>query len=78
MRKCEVCGQETAVGLAVLAGEDGPRTFDTFECAIVALAPRCAHCGCRYIRHPVRAAGAAFCSKACAQYAGVRRLPARA
>jgi hypothetical protein len=30
-------------------------TFDSFECAIQALAPTCEHCGCRILGHGVEA-----------------------
>jgi hypothetical protein len=33
-------------------------TFDSFECAIQALAPTCEHCGCRILGHGVEAHGA--------------------
>ena len=36
-------------------------TFDSFECAINAMAPRCAHCDCRVIGHGVEAAGKIYC-----------------
>ena len=35
----------------VVAGS--AHTFDSFECAIHLLAPRCAHCGCAVIGHGV-------------------------
>ncbi len=47
---CEVCGNGYDKAFEVLAS--GRRhVFDSFECAIQALAPRCAHCGCRVIGH---------------------------
>ena len=36
-------------------------TFDSFECAIHALAPTCAHCKCRVIGHGVEVSGHIFC-----------------
>lgn len=56
MAQCEVCGNEydKAVEI-VIAGRH--HLFDSFECAIHALAPRCAHCGCRIIGHGVEAGG---------------------
>ena len=35
--------------------------FDSFECAIHAIAPRCAHCGCAIIGHGHEAGGSIFC-----------------
>ncbi len=48
--------------------------FDSFECAIHALAPRCAHCGCAIIGHGVEAQGAIFCCAHCAVQRGVEGL----
>jgi hypothetical protein len=45
-------------------------TFDSFECAITALAPTCAHCGCRVIGHGVEiGTGEIFCCAHCADHA---------
>lgn len=47
-------------------------TFDSFECALHAMAPTCEHCACRIIRHGVEAPdGRYFCCAHCAQIAGV-------
>jgi hypothetical protein len=47
-------------------------TFDSFECALHALAPLCGHCGCRIIGHGVEAPdGRYFCCARCAEMAGV-------
>jgi hypothetical protein len=54
MAKCEVCGNDYDKSFTVTkAGES--HTFDSFECAIHALAPHCAHCDCRIIGHGVEA-----------------------
>jgi hypothetical protein len=53
-------------------------TFDSFECAIHALAPRCAHCDCRIIGHGVEAKGKIFCCAHCAKHEGVKGLQDRA
>ena len=45
-------------------------TFDSFECAIQAMAPTCAHCGCKIVGHGVEAAGKMFCCAHCAQHQG--------
>jgi len=46
-------------------------TFDSFECAIEKLAPRCAHCTCRIIGHGVDddATGKIYCCEHCAHHA---------
>ena len=41
--------------------------FDSFECAITALAPRCTHCECRIIGHGVETDGSYFCCEHCAR-----------
>jgi phage terminase large subunit GpA-like protein len=46
-------------------------TFDSFECAIHALAPQCAHCRCKIIGHGVEARGTMYCSAHCARESGV-------
>jgi len=40
--------------------------FDSFECAIEALAPRCTHCHCRVIGHGVERRGSIYCCRHCA------------
>jgi hypothetical protein len=50
---CEVCGNQYDKCFEVQ--RDGEtHVFDSFECAIHALAPTCAHCGCRIIGHGMR------------------------
>ena len=41
--------------------------FDCFECAIHALAPTCAECGCRVIGHGVELNHNVYCSMHCAR-----------
>ena len=52
--------------------------FDSFECAIHALAPSCAHCGCKVIGHGAEAAGKIYCCAHCANQAGAPALKDRA
>lgn len=40
-------------------------TFDSFECAIQALAPICAHCTCKIIGHGVEENEIIFCCDHC-------------
>ena len=44
--KCDVCGNDYDKSFTVTQG-GRTRTFDSFECAIHALAPACAHCAKR-------------------------------
>jgi Rieske Fe-S protein len=77
MATCEVCGNDYDKSFEVV--KDGvAHTFDSFECAIHALAPTCEHCGCRVIGHGVEANGSIFCCAHCAAEAGVSGLTDRA
>jgi hypothetical protein len=70
MATCEVCGNDYDKSFeVVLQGES--HTFDSFECAIHALAPRCEHCQCRIIGHGVESDGAMYCCAHCAEHSGV-------
>jgi hypothetical protein len=74
---CEVCGNEYDKTMDVIVGGEA-HVFDSFECAIHALAPPCAQCGCRIIGHGVEAAGAFYCCAHCAHEAGVTSISDRA
>jgi hypothetical protein len=77
MAQCEVCGNEYDKSFrVVMSGRE--RTFDSFECAIQALAPTCAHCRCRVIGHGVEHRGTIYCCAHCATASGVRELVDRA
>ena len=77
MAACEVCGNEYDKTLAIhFDGE--VHTFDSFECAIHALAPRCVHCGCRIVGHGVESDGEIFCCAHCARHSGVMAVRDRA
>ncbi|PYL40762.1 MAG: hypothetical protein DMF34_00335 [Verrucomicrobia bacterium] len=52
-------------------------TFDSFECAIHALAPVCPHCDCRVIGHGVEQNGKIFCCVNCARAGGKTDLKDR-
>lgn len=67
MDTCDTCGNEYDRSFdVVMAGET--HTFDSFECAIHALAPRCAQCGCRVLGHGTEdASGEIFCCSHCAE-----------
>jgi hypothetical protein len=70
MGRCAVCGNDYDKSFDILSR--GKRsTFDCFECAIEALAPRCKSCGCRIIGHGVESSGAFFCCAHCAHAAGL-------
>jgi hypothetical protein len=76
MGRCDLCGNEYDKSFDVtMAGET--RTFDSFECAIESLAPRCNHCGCRIIGHGVESEGTYYCCANCASQSGVKGLEDR-
>jgi hypothetical protein len=76
MNTCEVCGNTYDRTFEVIqAGER--HIFDSFECAIHALAPVCVHCGCRVVGHGVQDEGVIFCCVHCAKQAGVSGLKDR-
>jgi Rieske Fe-S protein len=76
MTQCEVCGNDYDKSFTVtMAGSE--HTFDSFECAIAALAPVCAHCGCKVIGHGVEQEGMYFCCAHCATHEGVTGLKDR-
>jgi len=59
MAKCEVCGNEYDKRFEVIAA-GARRTFDSFECAIQAIAPSCEHCHCKIIGHGIAVGGGSF------------------
>ena len=68
MARCEVCRNDYDKAFTVEAA--GARhTFDSFECAIHAMAPICEHCSCRVIGHGTEVAGKFFCCAECARRA---------
>ncbi|GAA5142298.1 hypothetical protein GCM10023213_28000 [Prosthecobacter algae] len=73
---CETCGNVYDKAFTVtLQGKT--HTFDSFECAIQALAPVCGHCDCRIIGHGVESDEQIFCCVHCATKAGEKGLKDR-
>jgi hypothetical protein len=70
MATCEVCGNEYDKAFEVTRGGE-THVFDSFECAIHAIAPVCDHCGCKIIGHGIEAGGSMFCCAQCAEQSGV-------
>ena len=77
MGKCEVCGNEYDKSFEVISSGK-PHTFDSFECAIHALAPTCPECGCKIIGHGVEESGRIYCCVHCARGNGKTALKDRA
>ena len=72
MAKCDVCGNDYDKSFTVTMGKRSG-TFDSFECAIHALAPTCEHCGVKIIGHGIQAEDDRFfCCAHCAREAGVQ------
>jgi hypothetical protein len=77
MAVCEVCGNDYDKAFVIeRAGER--HTFDSFECAIHAMAPRCAHCGCAIVGHGMEADGTMYCCASCAKRGGHSEMRDRA
>jgi hypothetical protein len=77
MATCDVCGNDYDKAFQITA-RGRTQTFDSFECAIHAMAPVCKHCHCKIIGHGVEADGAIYCCAHCAKHAGVTAVRDRA
>lgn len=77
MARCDVCGNDYDKSFT-LTQQGRTGTFDAFECAIHAFAPRCAHCGCAVIGHGVESDGTIYCCAHCAKQSGESGLRDRA
>ncbi len=70
MAVCDVCGNDYDKAFeVVLAGRH--HVFDSFECAIHALAPNCEHCHCKIVGHGVESNGRYYCCAHCAHVSGI-------
>jgi hypothetical protein len=68
MAKCDQCGNDYDQSFEIVKGGQR-KNFDSFECAIEAMAPRCAHCNCRVIGHGEEERGKTYCCTHCARHA---------
>ena len=68
MGRCYTCGNEYDKTFEIIRNEQH-FVFDSFECAIQALAPTCEHCQCRVIGHGVEENGNIYCCAHCAMAA---------
>jgi hypothetical protein len=73
MAQCENCGNDYHRSFEV-RWEDEVHVFDSFECAIHALAPACDHCGTPIVGHGMEADGRYFCCAHCARMDGETEL----
>ena len=77
MARCDVCGNDYEGTFQITRGTESG-TYDSFECAVHAMAPRCAHCGCTIIGHGVQSGETIYCCAHCARSAGEQGLSDRA
>jgi phage terminase large subunit GpA-like protein len=73
MPVCETCGNDYDKAFQIMMNGES-HTFDSFECAIQALAPICDHCGTRIVGHGLEKTGTFFCCEHCAESEGVTGL----
>jgi hypothetical protein len=76
MDKCFTCGNEYDKSFKVLINSQS-FSFDSFECAIQALAPICAHCKCKILGHGVENDGKYYCCAHCARHDGISAIKDR-
>ena len=69
MARCETCGNEYDKAFEVTMGGE-THVFDSFECAIHALAPECRHCGVKIIGHGIETPAGFYCCAHCAEAEG--------
>ena len=73
MARCENCGNDYDKTFEI--NQDGKaHVFDSFECAIHVMAPKCDHCACKIIGHGVEAGKKIFCCANCARESGESHL----
>ncbi|XPP25477.1 MAG: hypothetical protein ACNYNX_07400 [Leucobacter sp.] len=77
MKTCDTCGNSYDKTFTVTRGEVSG-TFDSFECAVQAMAPECDNCGCRILGHGVESEGQMYCCAHCAREEGEYELVDRA
>lgn len=70
MPKCHTCGNHYDKTFEIAMGGQS-YTFDSFECAVHALAPVCSHCGVRVLGHGLEDDGRVFCCRNCAELESV-------
>ena len=78
MPSCEVCGNEYDKTFTIETADSTRHVFDSFECAIHALAPSCARCGSTILGHGVEADGTMYCCASCSHASGVEDIKDRA
>lgn len=77
MAVCDNCGNDYDKAFEITLGGRS-YTFDSFECAIHRLAPRCSHCETPILGHGLEGGGGFYCCAHCAQQKGQSDLRDRA
>ncbi|MFH9348384.1 Prokaryotic metallothionein [Kitasatospora sp. NPDC017646] len=67
MATCVTCGNDYWLAFEIKTVTGDTYTFDSFECAMEKLAPRCEQCNVRIVGHGVEVAGMFFCCANCAR-----------
>ena len=71
MTPCAWCGNTYDKAFQISIGGT-THTFDSFQCAIQSLAPRCVRCSVPIIGHGMEARGQYYCCANCARQDGVQ------
>lgn len=74
--RCEVCGNDRNQCFEVWLGSER-HIFDSFECAMHALSPKCAYCNCQLSGQGLQVGNVLYCSSWCANAALVRDYESR-
>ena len=64
--RCENCGNHS-LRIFTVTRNGKSHLFDSFECAISRMAPRCFHCNTTIIGHGVEVEGSIYCCSHCAE-----------
>src|SRR5258708_39770296 len=70
LKNCECCGNSYDKAFELTIGGT-THVFDSLQCAIHVLAPRCAHCKVPIIGHGLEARSQYFCCAHCARKSGI-------
>ncbi len=73
MARCYKCGNDYDKYFEVIFNGTSYK-FDSFECAISELAPKCKNCGCQVIGHGVEMNDSIYCYANCAYIDGKTAL----
>ena len=77
MARCDVCGNDYDKAFTITQ-KGRTHAFDSFECAIHAMAPACSHCSCAHHWPRTGSRGRLLLLRDCAEMAGVAGMRDRA